>query len=136
MNWFTKGIFRQDLSTKEKAQAIVNKHDGCCEHVEADPMLAFGFTAENDSFGRETYVMCRACWDEAEQEEDEEEHTCFDCKKKFKLKDGFLWKWYDFYAAQGDEPLPICNECAGKEKHLARRRKDAAERDEELSRYN
>lgn len=134
MNWFTRRTLRGEFSTEEQAKKVVARYDGCCEHVEANPMLAFGVTAENDSFGSESYCMCEACWDKQTEEEEDEEHVCFDCKKKFKLKDGVLWKWYDFYAPQGDEPLPICNECAGKEKHLTRVRKDRADLEEELSR--
>ena len=134
MNWFTRRTLRGEFSTEEQAKKVVGRFGGCCEHVEANPMLAFGVTAENDSFGSESYCMCEACWDKMSEEEDEEEHVCFDCNQKFKLKDGVLWKWYDFYAPQGDEPLPICNECSGKEKHLARVRKDRADLKEELSR--
>jgi len=37
---------------------------------------------------------------------------------------GFNWKWYDFYAAQGDEPLRICYACQKLAKHKTRVRRD------------
>jgi hypothetical protein len=47
-------------------------------------------------------------------------------KKQFKQKDLTTWKWYDFYAAQGDEPLLLCKECRNGERHKKRVAEDRA----------
>lgn len=38
------------------------------------------------------------------------------------------WKWYDFYPAQGDEPMVLCNECNSSDEHRERRARDEADR--------
>lgn len=130
MNWFTNKVIAGN-STKYKAEKASD--DACCEHVEADPSVAFMQHMEQDSFGMvASYVCCEACNQEFEDYEDNIEHTCYDCKSKFKAKDGIAWKWYDFYAPQGDDPLYICNTCRTKPKHLERVRKDRADYEEEF----
>lgn len=57
---------------------------------------------------------------------------CYDCKQpKFKYQ-VTEWKWYDFYAPQGDEPLVICDTCWDAPKHKERRRKDQADYNREM----
>lgn len=125
MNWFTTDYVAQ-RSLEAKAKAIA-EHGGC-EHVEADNSLLHAIQYENDPWGREGYCVCEACQKKAEAKEDAEDHTCCDCKQSFTLASGgTLWKWWDFYAPQGDEPLPICATCRNKEPHLTRRRRDAAD---------
>ena len=129
MNWFTKSfVGTSTLSVKAK---LVEEWGGC-EHVEKDSSCLYRVDYENDSFGREGYCLCEACAEAATEREDNELHTCVDCKSEVPLKDGVMWKWYDFYAAQGDEPLFVCNTCRTKEKHLARRAKDRADYEAEF----
>lgn len=45
-----------------------------------------------------------------------------------KRKDGAEWRWYDFYAPQGDEAPFICFACRALPKHLARVARDDADR--------
>lgn len=134
MNWNTSSYIAGHSVERKKKLA---EEDSCCEHVEADPSTAAYIYRENDSFGPvSSYVCCRACHETSEEEEGEEEVVCYDCKQTVKQKDTVSWKWYDFYAPQGDEPLIICNECRMKEKHLERRRKDQAAYEEEMARYD
>lgn len=133
MNWFTKR-YVIDRSTEWKESMVV-KHGGC-EHVEKDPSLLFAISTENDSFGCESYCLCKVCDDAVEAEEGEKLQVCHDCHKSVKTKDGFEWKWYDFYAPQGDEPLFICNECRTKERHRNRVSKDREDYEEEMRRYD
>lgn len=57
---------------------------------------------------------------------------CCDCKKsKFKYLTR-EWRWYDFYAPQGDEPMTICNECWTKPRHQERLARDRQELSEEM----
>jgi len=121
MNWFTRKIFA-NCNEEEKKKQIDNW--GGCEHVEKDSKKLFAVSYENDSFGREGYCLCEDCYDKLKEEEKEEKHFCVDCKSSFPLKEGFLWKWYDFYAESGDIPLAICKECGCKEKHINRVKKD------------
>jgi len=111
-----------------------------CEHVEADPKCAYILFKEDDSFGPVMrHVDCKACAEKAFAEEAEKVYTCNDCKKQFKQKDLTTWKWYDFYAAQGDEPLLLCKECRKGEKHKKRvaEDRDSSEWEEEqLLRYD
>ncbi len=103
---------------------MVEEND-CCEHFTADASKLVVVSYENDSFGREGYGSCQECYDKSLAVVEEETHTCTDCKKSVPLKDGLMWKWYDFYAPQGDEPLFVCNECRKLEKHRERLAKDA-----------
>ena len=57
----------------------------------------------------------------------DESHTCADCEKLVPLKDGVLWRWYNFCAPQGDVPLFVCNECRKLEAHRQRLARDARE---------
>lgn len=68
--------------------------------------------------------------------DDYETEVCHDCKKPFFKKDGIEWKWYDFYAAQGDEPLSICNQCRKGETHRHRVERDRVDYEEEMGRYD
>lgn len=130
MNWFT-GRFISGCSTAHKKELA--ERDSCCEHVEADPSVAYYYGAENDSFGTVgSHVNCKDCYEKAQAAEDEELVTCADCGNVVKSGDTISWRWYDFYAPQGDEPLIICNSCRTKEKHIQRVRKDRADLDEEM----
>lgn len=129
MNWFTRGIIVGDVEHKQKLAA----QDGACEHVEADINLATIIRREMDSFGPvSSFVCCKACDEKATEEEDNEDCHCADCKLTVKKKDGFEWRWYDFYAAQGDTPLFICNKCKELDRHKARVARDDADRRAEL----
>lgn len=129
MNWFTKSYVSNN--SLERKKQLFEEHGGC-EHVEADPSVMAVVAYENDSFGREGYCLCEACDDLSVEHEDNEEHVCHDCKSCKPLKEGVMWKWYDFYAAQGDEPLFICNECRKKDTHINRVRRDRQDYEEEM----
>lgn len=118
MNWNTSTYIAD--RTAEQKQKLFDQ-DGGCEHAEADINVAAYVLRENDSFGTVgSYVCCEACKDKAKEEEDNETYVCADCKETKPQKDGIQWKWYDFYPAQGDTPLFICNCCRSKEKHQTR----------------
>ena len=133
MNWFTKKII-VDKDTAAKIKLV--EEWGGCEHVEADPGKLYVVHYENDSFGREGYCLCEECDTEREEDEGNQLYTCTDCKVKFPLKDMLVWKWYDFFAVQGDEPLHLCKSCYAAPKHQERIRKDQEDRDWELGRYS
>jgi hypothetical protein len=129
MNWFTRGLI---MGSPEYRQKLLNE-DGGCEHAEADINLAQVLRREMDSFGPvSSYVCCQACDTKALEEEDNEERGCRDCKMVVKKKDGIEWKWYDFYAPQGDEAIFICNACKVLPTHLNRVANDDRNRQEEL----
>jgi hypothetical protein len=126
MNWFTKRIIVSQ-SDEEKQKQL--HHDGGCEHVEADISLAYANHREMDSFGTVgSWVCCKDCHEKAANAEGEETEVCRDCKTPTKRKEGFFWRWYDFYAAQGDEPVFVCNGCKDKPAHVERVRRDDADR--------
>ena len=134
MNWFTTDYIANHSVAYKKALA---EEDSCCEHVEADPSTATHNRKEKDTMGTvASYVCCDACNEEAEKREDNELVVCHDCGKEVRAGDAIKWKWYDFYAPQGDEPLDICNECRRKPKHLERRRKDQEDYEAEMASYD
>lgn len=53
--------------------------------------------------------------------------TCPHCGRGVKRSQLRTWKWYDFYAAQGDEALVLCDECWGEKTHQNRIAKDRAD---------
>lgn len=105
--------------------------DAMCDHVQADRSIAVLAYVESDSFGTVgTYVVCRDCFKEKEEAEKQERirGKCEDCGEAVKMADSIGWKWYDFYAAQGDEPLCICKACVDKSRHQSRVSADSTER--------
>lgn len=127
MNWFTKRHVGH-LSIEKKKETINDPSwGGNCEHVEKDSSKLYMISAENDPWGREDYGICEECANKLKETEDNEQVCCSDCKKMFPRKETITWKWYDFYAAQGDVPLTICNTCRTAEKHQTRVANDRAD---------
>lgn len=124
MNWFTKRIiFTSNPELKEK---YFNSDDfgGCCKHCEEDHSLAYAVSYENDSFGRESFVMCKACSDALDAAEDEELHTCHDCGKSVPYKHNRPWKEWDYTVYEDGDPIHVCDNCRTLPKHLDRVRRD------------
>lgn len=132
MNWFTKNIV---LSKSLQVRKDLIEEWGGCEHCEEDPSKVYAVSYENDPWGREGYCLCEDCYDKVLEEEDEEILTCHDCGAKHPRKEMRIWKWYDFHAPSGDEPIIVCPKCEIAEKHIKRVRKDRADMEEELDRY-
>jgi hypothetical protein len=65
-------------------------------------------------------------------EERERLHTCGDCLKDVPAREGDTWRWYDFYAAQGDEELFLCIPCWQAPRHQQRLAADRAAEKEEF----
>lgn len=133
MNWFTKE-FVASTTTEAKKADLVTKHGGC-DHVIENPSLLHVIQYENDSFGREGYCCCKACYDAGEKERQEKPTTCHECKQTFPRSETTTWRWYDFYAAQGDEAMVLCKTCYAGPKHQARMEKDRRDADEEHAYY-
>jgi hypothetical protein len=134
MNWFTHNVIANH--TTQQKQELFDA-DGGCEHVEQDISLAYAVRMERDGFGPVgSCVCCKECDAKADEAEDNEERVCDDCKQTVKQKDGGEWKWYDFYAAQGDTPLFICNCCRKLPKHQHRIAKDSADYNAEFGDNN
>lgn len=130
MNWFVKRAVK--VGSKEDLDAKFPNGWSACDHVMADPSLAVRAVAECDSFGSDDpYIMCQACADASE----EVMVVCHDCHREVPQKNTVEWRWYDFYAPQGDEPLTICNECLEKDRHKRRVQQDEDDRKEEESYY-
>ena len=136
MNWFTQTYFGG--ASTERKQVLMEEHGGC-SHVEQDIQKLAYVMYENDTWGREGHCVCEECYNKSQEEEANQEETCYDCKGIFRLGDMKVWKWYDFYPQQGDEPLYICKSCQTQPEHLDRVKRDreAMEREfEDLDRIS
>lgn len=110
-----------------KSNTVVTElHEDLCEHLQiGDKAIVH---TERDSFGPVgEVILCQDCEDERLKEEAEVQVICHDCKQEHPRSQTIAWKWYDFYAAQGDEPLTICDACRVADKHQARVRADERE---------
>ena len=124
MNWTVHGV-------KKLTQHDLSLADEVCEHVKVGDTVHF--IGEQDSFGPVTrYYSCTNCKSEAERQRDAELVVCDDCGKDVPRGETIEWKWYDFYAPQGDEPLMVCSECRTKPEHLNRVARDKAEYEREF----
>lgn len=107
-----------------------------CEHVMNGTRLAYAVLCEDDSFGPLVRdVVCEACYDASREEEGSVIVVCHDCKERKPMRECFEWRWYDFYAPQGDEPYIICEECETKPAHLERVRRDNDQYNAEMRYY-
>jgi hypothetical protein len=98
---------------------------------------AYASLNEDDSFGPLTrYVVCLDCYTQHIEDHNNQKTCCQDCKQLKLNRDMRQWKWYDFYAAQGDEPMDICNECWTQPKHVNRMAKDKADYRAEMASYD
>jgi len=103
-----------------------------CEHVHAGEAVVAVHT-ETDTFGPVNWMaVCQACHDESQNSIALD--PCHDCGEKIPEKDMRQWKWFDFYAPQGDEPLYVCIVCWDMKKHQDRMNQDDRDRDEEFYR--
>lgn len=108
-----------------------------CDHVQVNKSLAYVSLNEDDGFGPlSRYVVCKPCYEKAQQEYAEQSTYCDDCKQYKKNSQMRQWRWFDFYAAQGDEPVDICKECWELPKHEKRMSNDRAERQADDDYYN
>ena len=75
---------------------------------------------------------CPSCIQKDNEAYENELVGCCDCKTLKPRKEIRSWRWYDFYAGQGDTPWNICTDCWGKPKHQYRMAKDAEDRAQEM----
>lgn len=110
----------------------VDLGDSVCEHVQHGKAQQYAVFKEDDSFGPVgRFVVCKACFEEEQAKEQERTEVCDDCKQPKRKSVCGEWRWYDFYAAQGDEPLHICDDCRQLPRHKDRVVEDRRSRDEE-----
>lgn len=137
MNYFTrKNVGLCTLPAKE-ALFHDKSYGGNCDHCNLEDGNAANVSyvvAECDSFGCETWLCCSACFTKMLEEEEAETVLCSDCDAPHQRKNLHRWTPYDFYPAQGDEPLYLCPSCLTAPKHLARRAEDKAAREWEEQR--
>lgn len=123
MNWITRKKFNKETDMLDRV----------CEHLKADPDLPGTTFIENDSFGYVgTSAKCKACAEEVIEQERQGTVCCNDCSKMFLRGDVIEWVPYDYYPAQGDEPLFICHSCKVEERHQRRVEKDQKDYEDEI----
>lgn len=99
-----------------------------CDHSMVDQALGVKFTRESDSFGTlDICIMCVECFEEAKVQ-DRLNH-CYYCGE---MKQTDQWRPYDFYAAQGDVPLEVCDNCWDEPQHQQRMDRDHRNYQEEM----
>jgi len=129
MNWNSESSDARRWASDERSDL--------CEHVERDRSLAFRVLCEDDSFGPVArFVACKQCYDESREEARKVHHICDDCGASVAREGGIMWKWFDFYAPQGDEPLFICLTCEESPTHAKRVERDSADYEREMRMYN
>lgn len=95
-----------------------------CDHLKVGDVATVVHN-EDDSFGEVCRMAeCKECYDVTKAAEAIELHTCFDCGEDKPGSEMNKWRWYDFYAPQGDEPLDLCDTCLTMPKHRQRVQKD------------
>lgn len=125
--------FMRASSSAEIQRWLKSEYGERCEHVERDVAAAFAVRGETDSFGPVSRrVVCEACDNAAQVEEEDEVVQCNDCKARHPRRETRTWKAYDFYAPQGDVALVLCHACWAAPKHVARMARDAAEEEAEF----
>lgn len=108
-----------------------------CEHILGAKAQAYACFCEDDSFGPLVrYFVCQPCHDKAIEEHHQQKTCCNDCKQMVLNSKMRQWRWYDFYAAQGDEPLDICDDCWTGEKHQKRMKQDKLDAQDEEEYYD
>lgn len=124
-NWFTRGLtdkrvgFGQDGSDCE---------GGACSHL-SNGDKAHGYTAENDSFGSEMYLLCRLCYNEHLEARKTELVSCDDCKGEFPRNEtiSHIPYFVDELPAEKWKKI-VCVECQALPRHLRRLEVDEEER--------
>ena len=132
-------LLKENWSTVKFPQSgeKITLNDHACEHCEEDPNQTYAIFREMDSFGLVgEYAVCKDCYDKEVQRQKQETVTCRDCGEEKPRSETSEWRWYDFYAPQGDEPLTICHDCWDKPTHKNRRAQDKRDRDEEAAHFN
>lgn len=121
------------ISTTTFSDEVMSGTD-FCDHVTAEDLSkGVGYFYERDSFGLVfSEICCQECKDKAKAKEAEVIVQCGDCKQSFPRKLTTEWRWYDFYAAQGDIPSIVCNTCWTAETHQQRMARDARDYNEEM----
>jgi len=114
-------------------EMITNPHCEACDHVRENSELAVAIFTEKDSFGPLCwYAVCEECYQKTVKDEDAEVCACHQCKTVMTRGKLYAWKWYDFYAEQGDEPMLLCSTCRNSEQHKERVAEDRRHRKKEL----
>lgn len=113
---------------------VINGAD-FCKHVnkKSAATKGAGFFYERDSFGYVfVEIVCGTCREKGLREIAESMVVCADCGKEHPQKETRQWRWYDFYAPQGDEPRIVCNTCWALPQHVDRMARDKADYDNEF----
>lgn len=105
-----------------------------CKHVSLKKLnKGVGFFFERDSFGYVfVEIVCEKCRDQGLEEIANSRVLCGDCGMEHPRKETKQWRWYDFYAPQGDEPRIICNTCWELPKHVNRMANDKLDYEHEF----
>jgi hypothetical protein len=120
--------------SKEKIHTFLSEGmDGSdlCEHVLAKPSVAYAVFVEHSDMGiHDAHVVCKPCYEQAEQEEQAQLEYCIDCRTSKPHSQCHRWREWDFNPSEGGEDLFVCDDCQKQPKHLKRVARDDQERQE------
>lgn len=96
---------------------IVKEEDDTCGHLKVGER-AFNTVVESDTLApsTESYHECEACYNSRMVELT----NCPCCSRQIEVGDLREWRWYGFYAPQGDEPITLCVKCWDEPTHQRR----------------
>lgn len=130
--WFGWGVIMNWIVERPATCKPYPEEFEPCEHVEGDTAVAYMNVTEMDSCGIVSVsILCQECHQAMKAEAAAELVTCHDCGRDVAQGYTIAWKWYDFHAPQGDEPIVVCSECQTAEKHKNRVRDDRQAREAE-----
>lgn len=136
MNWMTAGLTSKKVGFEMDGSAC---EGGNCEHLKHGDK-AYGYSAENDSFGSEVYLMCKACYEAFVAQKRVEPTECRDCHHTFPRNEMGRYIPYDADGSPGEQEqakLWLCKPCMAAPRHQRRlehetflREQDAREDDD------
>jgi hypothetical protein len=117
------------VSPEQVRRFLAMEESDRCEHVQANPTLAYGVFVEHSDMGiHDARVVCQPCLEQAEEAQANGTEWCIDCKTSKPARECLRWREWDFNPSEGGEDLYVCQACRALPKHKARVERDERDR--------